>query len=574
LVNHHLKNGGVHAPALLLTGGPSSSEDSSERLAELPRPLRPGIIGTSFAAAEEAVGDLRGSLYAWRCGPEGLAMRERRRGTKAAMADAGMLRRKRVEAVGEARVCRDDWETDLPDLRTVAKLESARWPKPKAKKPKQPQQQGEDVPVKNATDTAAEDDPRPVTFIMPVIWTSLGALEEQCRLWRGHPLSAAVYFPQHSAPKRGGRLDDALASAIALHRDMEAAGPEGACALSLEVFAEYVCEEEEEEERKESRVPLGALKNRALRTAATEAILVSNGQYLVHQYLSAMLDDPGLRGSLMAAVRSTDFAGVVLPTVAPSRAWPLLERVAPQLAAEVARQPKTMVVGSVKLGQLDGLGDWELSKEEVQKFWEDWAPAKGEGLKKVDLMAGTSPHAIVLSSRVPWFDERLRGEEELAATLQARHTIGMLVAAGESSGSNFNAVRGDRLRWAVLPKTFAVRMSPQPALQQRRRLLAEAASLAEGSNHNGSSSNNSSSVASSDDAGGKKANDVEAATTAPVPTPMQTHQNVQDSTAANARRQALLSVYETALEEMAGRQYVPVTSMEATCYEGKGVGVR
>lgn len=365
--------------------------------------------------AAKAASTASSTLAGWACQHDasGFARRASLRTPRAA-APSGRQQRTADEAGGPSKRCRDDADADLPVLKTVATL-------------------GGPLP-----DVAAAVTAEGVTLVMQVPISRLHVLEDQCYVWRRLPLTAAIYIPVVGGAVEGfAGVDDAVEAVRGMGARLDQAGP-GACALHADVVIEEVCPGAD---GAPPPTPLNALRNRALRLAATTAVLLADGTHLVSGGVADMaLWQGGAAAQLVRA--ATQFAGVVVPAFAPTNPW--MAKVARQLANELARSRfKTGVVHQVQARLLEGPMGWGLAPgADAARAFEAWVEQTTD-LNRTELGQGAEPHAIVLTSRMPWFDERARGSRGA----QALHVRAVEAAAGTR-------------RWATMGRGWAIRLAP------------------------------------------------------------------------------------------------------------------
>jgi hypothetical protein len=180
-------------------------------------------------------------------------------------------------AVDPPRWCRGGGAGEVPDLRLVATLRSARAPRP-----------------------------RSVTVVTQLSLERAHMLEQQCALWP-HAVAAAVYIPLlrgriFSAEEDawdGAPLAAGVAAMEAVHARTAAPGFAGGagCALDLEILVEERCTEEDA-----SMYPANAVRNRALFAAATDAVLLLDVDFVVSRSLAESIEVPGGYEKLEAAL--------------------------------------------------------------------------------------------------------------------------------------------------------------------------------------------------------------------------------------------------------------------------------
>ncbi len=366
---------------------------------------------------------LGSSLANWVCSADGSQWSQRARSAHRSLLDSKQLRQRSVKETGsEARLCQADWGIDLPDLRSVAHI-------------------GYDpasiVAESNKLGSVqnADSEKDPVTLVTQVPISRLHVLQDQCTLWAGLPLAATIYIPLvNGRPANFSGLDAAVAEVFRVAQSIENAGPEAACRLSAEVVVEDLCSSDSAE-------PTNALRNRALRLVNTKAVFLSDGMHLVSASLATALASKKLAQQILQAADTTP--GVLIPALAPANTW--YGRVGRQLAMELASSTfRGGIIKQVRSNQMKGPMGWGLDNDEsaMRKEFTKWIGAKNQ-LNSTTLGDGAAPLALMLTEKVPWFDERLRG----AAYSQALH-----VRHAEYFAKNTT--------WATLGGVWAVRLAP------------------------------------------------------------------------------------------------------------------
>jgi hypothetical protein len=362
---------------------------------------------------------LGSSLANWVCSADGSEGSQRARSARHSLLESKKLRRRSVKEAGsEARLCEADWGIDLPDLRTVAHI-------------------GYDPSsmVVESNNLAAFENTDDVTLVTQVPLSRLYVLQDQCTLWAGLTLAASIYIPLvNGRPANFSGLDAAVAEVLRVAKEIENAGPEAVCRLSAEVVVENLCSSDSAE-------PINALRNRALRLVTTKAVFLSDGMHLVSASLATALASKKLSNQILKAAETTP--GVLIPALAPSNTW--YGKVGRQLAMELASSTfRGGIIKQVRSDQMKGPLGWGVDDDKMamRKEFTKWIGAKNE-LNSTVLGDGAAPLALMLTEKVPWFDERLRG----AAYSQSLH-----VRHAEYFAKNTT--------WATLGGVWAVRLAP------------------------------------------------------------------------------------------------------------------
>lgn len=425
----------ANCSAMIFAASPQHPVRNMRRYAERIAPWgsRPDVPPSVAAAMEAAVAReaaalpagkpvsqavLRSSLAGWRCAPEGAEWSQRARASRRAAVETHRLhRRTAAEAGGAARRCESDWDVELPDLQAVAHIGHDPQAAPG------PRQLG-DAPG--------------VTLVTQVALSRLHVLEDQCRLWKGLPMAAAIYVPlSEGRPEGYAALDAAVADVLRAARRLEAAAAEGeACYLAADVLVEDICAAGTPE-------PSNALRNRALRLVATRAVFLSDGQHLVGNTLVSMLSNKESLKEVLAAAEAT--AGVVVPAYAPTRPW--YGNIARQLAVEIVESSyRGGVMKGVKSKELRGPLGWGLEDAPgaMDAAFKNWSHQKGNTLNTTAMGDGAAPLAVMLTSRVPWLDERARGVG-WAQALHVRHAEAL----------------ANSTTWTYMANAWAIRLAPQ-----------------------------------------------------------------------------------------------------------------
>ena len=328
------------------------------------------------------------------------------------MLEAKRLRRRSAkETSSAARICEADFGLELPYLRTVARIGYDETTLPPLEK--------------------LGDEPG-ITLVTQVPISRLHLLEDQCTLWAGRPLAAAVYIPVYKGKPDGFQgLDAAVAEVLRLAKRVETS--KEACTLTAEVLVEDICSSDTVE-------PTNTLRNRALRLVVTENVVLSDGLHLVISSLSQVLDSKSKLNKILAAVKDT--AGVAIPTFAFTNPW--YGRVSRQLSFEYAKSTfRGGILKQVRSKQLQGPLGWGLAKGRPMYFeFNKWAH-QDYTVNATTMGDGAAPLAMMLTKRVPWFDERVRG----AAWAQALHV-------------RHSEVQANSTTWATLGGVWAVRVAP------------------------------------------------------------------------------------------------------------------
>ncbi|KAL4544938.1 hypothetical protein Ndes2526B_g02066 [Nannochloris sp. 'desiccata'] len=342
---------------------------------------------------------LESSLASWICSKDGSEWSQRARSARQSLLDSKQLRQRSVKEAGsEARICEADWGNDSPDLRSIAHIGYD--PASKAV------EKSKIVGVQNA-DSANDGDL--VTLVTQVPISRLHVLEDQCTLWAGLPLAASIYIPVvNGRPANFSGLDAAVAEVLRVAKNIENAGPETSCRLSAEVLVENLCSSDRGE-------PTNALRNRALRLVSTKAVFLSDGMHL----------------------------GVLIPALSPINTW--YGRIGRQLAMELASSAyRGGIIKQVRTNQMKGPLGWGLENDEklMTAEFSKWA-AQQYTLNTTTLGDGAAPLALMLTVKVPWFDERLRG---------AAYSQALFVRHAEYLARNTT--------WSTLGGVWAVRLAP------------------------------------------------------------------------------------------------------------------
>ena len=382
----------------------------------------------SLLVPGEPVSDdvLRSSLASWVCSDGGSDLSQRARTAHRSLVESKQLRRRNIKEAGsQARLCQADWGIDLPDLRSVASIGYDPASRDAASA----------VGSLNVVRTNADSADGVVTLVTQVPISRLHVLEDQCTLWAGLPLAATIYIPLvNGRPANFSGLDAAVAEVLRVAKNIENAGLEAACRLSAEVVVENLCSTDSAE-------PTNALRNRALRLVSTKAVFLSDGMHLVSASLPQALASKSLASKVLKAADTTP--GVLIPALATVNTW--YGRVGRQLAMELASSTfRGGIIKQVRSNQMKGPLGWGLEKDEtaMNKEFTKWVAQKSE-LNTTTLGDGAAPLALMLTEKVPWFDERLRG----AAWSQS-----LFVKHAESVSKNTT--------WATLGGVWAVRLAP------------------------------------------------------------------------------------------------------------------
>lgn len=369
---------------------------------------------------------LASSLASWRCTEDGSEWSQRARSSRRLLLDSKQLRQRSVrEAGSKARLCEADWGIDSPDLRSIAHIgyDPASIVIGKSKSA------GE---FRNA-DSANDNDL--VTLVTQVPISRLHVLEDQCTLWAGLPLAAAIYIPLvNGRPANFSGLDAAVAEVLRVAKRIENTGPETSCRLSAEVLVENLCFSNRAE-------PTNALRNRALRLVSTKAVFLSDGMHLVGANLPRALESKELTNQVLKAAHITP--GVLIPALAPVNTW--YGRVGRQLAMELASSRyRGGIIKQVRTNQMKGPLGWGLENDKklMRAEFSKWVSQKYT-LNTTTLGDGAAPLALMLTDKVPWFDERLRG---------AAYSQALFVRHAEYLSRNTT--------WSTLGGVWAVRLAP------------------------------------------------------------------------------------------------------------------
>jgi hypothetical protein len=260
-------------------------------------------------------------------------------------------------------------------------------------------------------------------------------LEDQCTLWAGLPLAASIYIPLFNGrPANFSGLDAAVAEVLRVAKRIENTGPEASCRLSAEVLVENLCS-------RDSAEPTNALRNRALRLVSTKAVFLSDGMHLVSSGLPRALASKKLANQVLKAANTTP--GVLIPALAPINIW--YGRVRRQLAMELASSSyRGGIIKQVRTNQMKGPLGWGLENDKklMRAEFSKWVAQKYT-LNTTTLGDGAAPLALMLTEKVPWFDERLRG---------AAYSQALFVRHAEYLSKNTT--------WSTLGGVWAVRLAP------------------------------------------------------------------------------------------------------------------
>ena len=298
-----------------------------------------------------------------------------------------------------------------------------------------------------------------VTLTMPVPISRLHVLEDQCTLWAGLPLIATVYIPTFNGRPEGYlNLEAALLEVLQLERRLRRSVRPVVCYLTVEVVTEETTSQTVAE-------PTNALRNRALRLVVTDFVLLSDGLHLIGGGNVVSL----LTSSESSALIFEDvqkYTGVVIPAFAPVNPW--YSRVQRQLALELSKsRHKLGIVHQVKTKQLTGPLGWGMSVTQADHEFKKWAKQVGKYKKQKEVKFGkgpdTSPLMLMVTARVPWFDERLRGTA-WAQALHVKHCKKeahvLLVTSAFQTTSAFAPVPPvNSSAWVMLKGAWAVRVA-------------------------------------------------------------------------------------------------------------------
>lgn len=359
---------------------------------------------------------LGSSLSAWSCSSEAREYQKRHGSTRSTMAGTKRLRQKTPkEAGGEHKLCTGVWDGTLPVLHTVATI-------------------GNDPAASKRPPASKSSQEEGVTFVTQVPITRLHLLEDQCRLWPGLPMAAAIYIPMvNGRVESYVGIDAALAEVLQMGTRLENSGLEAACSLRAEVVYEEMCGEAMPE-------PTNALRNRALALATTRAVFLADGQHLVSLSFSKALKNKYVARTLLEAAEVT--AGVAIPALAPTNPW--FGRVAKQIAVETASSKfLNGVINQIRSKQLQGPLGWGLDDRGQHEALQRWQYSRERKTNFTQMGDGAAPQALMMASRVPWFDERQRG----GAWAQALHVRHAEALAGTDT-------------WATFGGAWAVRLAP------------------------------------------------------------------------------------------------------------------
>ncbi|EFN52592.1 hypothetical protein CHLNCDRAFT_138618 [Chlorella variabilis] len=214
-------------------------------------------------------------------------------------------------------------------------------------------------------------------------------------------VAAALYIPlldgrvasADDPHLNGTTLDAALAPVLQLHA---AAEEGGGCLLDLEVVVEVHCDA-----HSASLYPANAVRNRALRLAETEAVILLDADFVPSASMAARMSDQGYSAATLGLLQQR--LALVLPAFQTVGGG---EEDA-ELALQVARSGKAALLEQCEVGELESFHSGHFSKGHRATDFGRWATAAN--VYEVEFQTGFEPYILVHRKHVPWYDERCRG---------------------------------------------------------------------------------------------------------------------------------------------------------------------
>lgn len=250
-----------------------------------------------------------------------------------------------------------------------------------------------------------------VTLLTHLSVDRLTMLENQCMTWTGEPLIAVVYVPLVRSKQRDAKpavyessstLAEITRGISSFHSNMERQGS-GSCKLHIELVGQYIKDE------KKHPYPINALRNRAMKLAKTELVLVLDVDFVASPLLG--LPQPGYKDpkvfDQMLSIANNKKA-LVVP------AFELTNRhVEPILGQNYARNlvldGKTAVVKSWQAGAVDYFNAHDAPWGHGPTNTSRWARLTKPVMYKIDYEPRYEPFVLLSRKLAPYADERFVG---------------------------------------------------------------------------------------------------------------------------------------------------------------------